>query len=332
MIVSLGFSQGLITPNQASEVTSFNPSTTVEIPTPTKTPDFSSQGTKGLLYENGPLVTHPNCLGVSGADYSYLESPLTSYGAGYQISYNNMMCDEFTCAVDWNVDSVVFFGYQSFTATSPSTFLVHHFMILDGHPDSSATTVVFGDTLTNALINTYWSGIYRGNDTTNTDRPIMRNVCNASGCVLTAGTYYLVWRADGSSSSGPWAPPITILGTPITGNALQYTTTWAALVDGTTGDAQGMPFEIHGSINSSIDDNRENNLEVYPNPTNGILNINNAKETTVYIYNIIGELVHTSYVSTDVYQINMEKLSNGTYILKTIKGNDVQARKFNIVK
>ncbi len=93
-----------------------------------------------------------------------------------------------------------------------------------------------------------------------------------------------------------------------------------------------MPFEIHGSINSSIDDNRENNLEVYPNPTNGILNINNAKETTVYIYNIIGELVHTSYVSTDVYQINMEKLSNGTYILKTIKGNDVQARKFNIVK
>jgi hypothetical protein len=67
--------------------------------------------------------------------------------------------------------------------------------------------------------------------------------------VLPPGTYWLDWQFGGSGSfSGPWAPPVTILGQ--TGkpgaNALQYTSTgWAALVDGVY--PQDLPFIIDGA-------------------------------------------------------------------------------------
>ncbi len=44
------------------------------------------------------------------------------------------------------------------------------------------------------------------------------------GTALAQGTYWVQSATDGSLASGPWAPPITILGQTTTGNALQYTT------------------------------------------------------------------------------------------------------------
>ncbi len=70
---------------------------------------------------------------------------------------------------------------------------------------------------------------------------------------LPAGTYWLDWQAAGSLASGPWAPPVSILGQ--TGkpgaNALQYTSTgWAALIDtgtsGTSNFPQDLPFLVDG--------------------------------------------------------------------------------------
>ncbi len=70
----------------------------------------------------------------------------------------------------------------------------------------------------------------------------------AVGAHLPAGTYWLDWNADGVLASGPWAPPISILGQTTTGNAIQYTTSWAAALDTATGTQQGIPFVLEGSI------------------------------------------------------------------------------------
>jgi len=74
---------------------------------------------------------------------------------------------------------------------------------------------------------------------------------------LTAGTYWVEATFDGSASfSGPWGPPITIVGTTNTGNGLQNQAgAWGPLVDtGTTGlenFLQGMPFIVEGTSQGS---------------------------------------------------------------------------------
>ena len=81
---------------------------------------------------------------------------------------------------------------------------------------------------------------------TTTNRPIMTAV-GAVNTVLPAGTYWVDWQIGGTLASGPWIPPVTILGQTTTGNSLQFTTTgWAALTDTGTLTPQGLPFIVEG--------------------------------------------------------------------------------------
>ncbi len=96
--------------------------------------------------------------------------------------------------------------------------------------------------------------LYRVLDTapTNVDRPIMYARCDVS-IDLAPGTYWLDWMIGGSLTSGPWQPPMTILGQTTTGNSLQYTSssgTWVEYVDSGTLTPQGLPFVIEGSADS----------------------------------------------------------------------------------
>ena len=211
------------------------------------------EGVQAVLYDNGPLVTHPGG-GYSGADASALQTALgmTIYGFGNQYLNGNHMADDFevTDPAGWNIQQVTFFAYQTGTYGFPpvSTITGLYFQIWDGPPNDPGSAVVFGDMVTNRLASTSWPGVYRVLDTDmlNQQRPPMANVGTA-GVVLPPGTYWLDWMTDGSLASGPWAPPISILGQTTTGNALQYTSTgWAAAVDGTW--QQGMPFVIEGEV------------------------------------------------------------------------------------
>ena len=191
---------------------------------------------EAMLYDNGPLVTNPGG-GAGGADASALQTALGlgTYGFGNQVSAGNRVADDFTVGGSgWLISNITFFGYQT-GSTTTSTFTAVNLRIWDGPPNVGTSMVVFGDTTTNRLVSSTWSNIYRVLDTglTDTDRPVMANVV-AINTFLPAGTYWLDWQADGTLASGPWAPPVSILGQ--TGkpgaNALQYTSTgWAAVVD-----------------------------------------------------------------------------------------------------
>jgi hypothetical protein len=67
------------------------------------------------------------------------------------------------------------------------------------------------------------------------------------GVNLPAGQYWVQWGITGSSTSGPWCPPVTIQGVAVTGDALQLTATgWTAALNGTS--ANGAPFIVYGSV------------------------------------------------------------------------------------
>ncbi|MBN8726904.1 MAG: hypothetical protein J0H15_04280, partial [Xanthomonadales bacterium] len=113
------------------------------------------------------------------------------------------------------------------------------------------STIVFGDTTTNRMASTAFSNIYRVLDTalTNTDRPLMAVVANI-GTTLPACTYWVDWQLSGTLASGPWAPPVTLVGQ--TGkpgaNAVQNDgSSWIPAMDDGSGAQQDFPFLIEGT-------------------------------------------------------------------------------------
>jgi hypothetical protein len=205
-----------------------------------------------VLWDNGPQVTHPGG-GFGGADASRLQTTLAmnTLGFGNQFTLGYRMADDFeiTDPSGWGIDTVTFFAYQTGAPIDPSTITGVYYQIWDGPPDDPGSNIVWGDLVTNRLVDSTWTNIYRDSETAPevNNRPIMASTTSA-GLWLPPGTYWLDWTTDGSGTSGPWAPPITILGETTTGNALQYTTAWAPAVDTGTTTQQGMPFIITGEV------------------------------------------------------------------------------------
>ena len=166
-----------------------------------------------VLWDNGPLVTHPGG-GAGGADESRLQNSsllMTTLGFGHQVLNNNWVADDFVVsdAAGWTVDAATFFAYQT-GSTTTSTMTNVNWILYDGDPSSGGGVITTGSGLQTSV----WSNIYRATETTigATDRPIMATTVNMGGLFLPAGTYWLAWQTDGSLGSGPWAPPITIIG------------------------------------------------------------------------------------------------------------------------
>jgi len=225
-------------------------------------------GPRAVLYDNGPLVTHPGG-GAGGADASALQTALGmgTYGFGAQVSAGNRVADEFTVtdAAGWTIDTITFFAYQTGSGTT-STINALNLQIWNGAPNGGGV-VVWGDTSTNILASSVWSNIYRVLDTalTDTQRPIMACVATV-GTTLPPGTYWLDWQFGGTLASGPWQPAVSILGQTTTGNAMQYTPAggWANLVDV---GPQGLPFIVEG--NPAICGNLADVPWLSANPTAG---------------------------------------------------------------
>ncbi|MEW5986508.1 MAG: hypothetical protein AB1791_07745 [Chloroflexota bacterium] len=207
-----------------------------------------------VLYDNGPLVTHPGG-GFGGADASAVQTALlmSVYGFGHAQSTGFRVADDFTISDPggWQIDQITFYAYQTSAPTNPSPINHVNFRIWDGSPDDPGSSVVFGDTTTNRLASSTWDNLYRVLDTslTSTSRAVFADVATA-GVTLGPGTYWVDWQTGGSASySGPWVPPITILGQTTTGDALQWNgSAWSALLDSGSGTAQGLPFIVEGTV------------------------------------------------------------------------------------
>jgi hypothetical protein len=219
-------------------------------PGPTYTqhdPDVVWGGARDVLWDNGPILNY-------APDQSMLQDSslfMSTYGFGHQVLNMYWIADDFTVPAGdtWNVETITFFAYQT-GSTLTSTITTYHVVIFDGPPFEPTSSIVFGDMTTNVLQATGWSGVYRTLESApgGTNRPIMANICETM-VTLGPGTYYIIWQADGTLASGPWAPPVSIWGQADTGDgwqSLDNGATWAYLVDSGSGAGQGLPFIIEG--------------------------------------------------------------------------------------
>ena len=145
-----------------------------------------------VLFDNGPLVTHP-AGGYDGNNASSVQSSLgmSTFGFGSSIATDFRMADDFTISTgrSWDIETITFFAYQT-GSTTASTITGLHLQIWDGSPDDPGSSIVFGDLVTNRMIDTYWINTYRTTDSdlTNSSRPIMTVVAEVDA-TLQPGTY-----------------------------------------------------------------------------------------------------------------------------------------------
>ena len=74
------------------------------------------------------------------------------------------------------------------------------------------------------------------------------------------------------------------------------------------------------------------NLKVYPNPSNGIVHIENATGIEVSIFDISGNLVYKNNQLNTNNQIDLSFLSQGIYVMKFIRNDNVEIRKIEMIK
>jgi bilirubin oxidase len=69
-------------------------------------------------------------------------------------------------------------------------------------------------------------------------------------------------------------------------------------------------------------------ISIYPNPTNGIVNITTNGINELKIYNVLGELIYTeTKIGTNELQINTSQWSKGIYTIQVnSKGNTINKK------
>lgn len=215
-----------------------------------------------LVYDAGPLVTHPTG-GNGGSPLSMVQTAapmnLTVFGFVANPAVQTV-ADDFVTNGPVCVSAIELFAYQT-GATSPSINGVF-LEVYAGDPRAGGLPVAGSPGIANNLvglagytvINTM-TGAYRAVETSPTDttRPIqsvlvtLANPLNLNSASIAGGRYFLRYGLTGSSVVGPFVPPISVLGSRVTGDAISASTagTWTSMVS--NGSGQALPFELHGT-------------------------------------------------------------------------------------
>ena len=89
-------------------------------------------------------------------------------------------------------------------------------------------------------------------------------------------------------------------------------------------------FEIQNT--NAIDNDDFTAVSIYPNPTSGYIQISNAKDLNLNIYEINGKQIYHSKLSSNHEKIDLSHLANGMYLVKIYFKDKVDTRKLIINK
>jgi hypothetical protein len=82
-----------------------------------------------------------------------------------------------------------------------------------------------------------------------------------------------------------------------------------------------------------VEDQAEQRLQIYPNPTSGVLNIQGEDMRSIEVYNTIGQRIMVQAVSGDATQISTEGLNSGMYFLRVVATDGtVMNRTFTVAR
>lgn len=108
--------------------------------------------------------------------------------------------------------------------------------------------------------------------------------------------------------------------------------------DGFYSDGDTLTYILHTVNNNTIADNkdRENSILVYPNPASDRIFVrfenNKTEEITIFLYNILGELVFKTITNNSNIEIPIDQINKGICFLKIKSGNKEYIKKVLVSK
>lgn len=246
--------------------------------------------------------------GYGGAEASCVFKPGGFY-LGWEMgrAQDAWIADVFTIpkGETWVFDTAIIYGYQRGSGLT-STFLNCNLQIFKGTPGLGGT-VVWGDTSTNVLSNSGFTGIYRVDTTAasggllNNTRPIMYlKLFLSPAPSLGEGTYWLAWSTSGSLPIIPNCAEKVLPGriNPSGQSARQLVKgSWNYMED--SGNTLGMNMIIKASKGLAVNEvsNKKSQLlnQNFPNPFNNSTTISFSlsvdDNVKLCVYNSIGKLI-----------------------------------------
>jgi hypothetical protein len=289
----------------------------------------------GVLYDNGPFITEVGPPNISLLQNSTLG--LTLLGTGASTATGFSVADQAILPNAVNINTVSLYAYQTGAPTSPSPIIGVFLQVWDGDPSDPGSNVVYGDLTTDRFDGSIWFDTYRESETSpGTSRAIMIVNAATPGLTLDAGTYWFHWAFEGDAGfSGPWNPPVTILGQTDTGDALQLdgnTNTWGPVASGASDEfPQGLPFQLLGTEVLSVGELSLNNqVAIYPNPADKqitIANNSNINVTEANIYNLQGKLVQSIALGNKETIVDISTMASGVYMVKISSDSGTTTKK-----
>ena len=138
-------------------------------------------------------------------------------------------------------------------------------------------------------------------------------ICIGNSAILTASTTATsyTWNTGATTMSISVSPTIT--------------TTYTVNVTNITSCSSSAVVTVNVNTCTGIDEQVANGVIIYPNPTNGIINITLSSEltknSTLEIYDAIGKLIVTEVLSSELNTLNISNLSNGIYSFRVMNNN-----------
>jgi len=100
--------------------------------------------------------------------------------------------------------------------------------------------------------------------------------------------------------------------------------------NGNYGNGERSPFSSNGLL--GVNQNQLDNISLYPNPASSTINLKNAENANVQVFDVLGKLILSqNNIAVDA-QINVSQFQAGTYFMKISKDNLVTTKKFVILK
>jgi hypothetical protein len=80
----------------------------------------------------------------------------------------------------------------------------------------------------------------------------------------------------------------------------------------------------------ATDEHHAASLQLYPNPTNGCITIEQEGMQKVMVYNTLGQALLNKEANSDVLQLDLSGFENGLYWIKVMTQNGTAVRSFVI--
>ncbi len=90
--------------------------------------------------------------------------------------------------------------------------------------------------------------------------------------------------------------------------------------------------EAHLDLTDGIADLDQKTFKMYPNPSTGIINLENVNGAQIMVYNILGEMVYSTQATTTSTTIDLSDLQAGNYIVRVVNGKEISAQKVILTK